>query len=133
VEACFAKTRERGFPGRDFAYVAATGDADSVAGKTGIFYSMTCHAGGASRLFPETMSVLDTGSLYMWAMKLDGKGKVVAYKMTSQCASGMGQFLENIGHYLGITAVGERGRQVKEDEPFSTPPCPPSCYMLQNI
>ncbi len=102
VEACFAKAQGQGFAGRAFSYIAATGDTDSVSQRTGIFYGMTCHAGGARHFFPETMSVLDMGALSMRAMKLDNRGKVVAHKMTSQCASGTGQFLENIGRYLGI-------------------------------
>ena len=36
------------------------------------------------------------------------RGKVLGYKMTSQCASGSGQFLENIARYLGV-AVEEIG------------------------
>jgi len=34
---------------------------------------------------------------------IDGRAKVLGYRMTSQCASGSGQFLENICRYLGIT------------------------------
>jgi benzoyl-CoA reductase subunit D len=33
---------------------------------------------------------------------MDERGKVLGYRMTSQCASGSGQFLENISRYLGI-------------------------------
>jgi benzoyl-CoA reductase subunit D len=33
---------------------------------------------------------------------MDARAKVLAYRMTSQCASGSGQFLENIGRYLGV-------------------------------
>jgi benzoyl-CoA reductase subunit D len=33
---------------------------------------------------------------------MDERGKVLGYKMTSQCASGSGQFLENIARYLGV-------------------------------
>jgi benzoyl-CoA reductase subunit D len=34
---------------------------------------------------------------------MNDRGKVLGYRMTSQCASGSGQFLENIGRYLGVT------------------------------
>ncbi len=34
---------------------------------------------------------------------MDERAKVLGYRMTSQCASGSGQFLENICRYLGIT------------------------------
>jgi benzoyl-CoA reductase subunit D len=36
------------------------------------------------------------------AFAIDERSKVLSYKMTSQCASGSGQFLENIARYLGI-------------------------------
>jgi benzoyl-CoA reductase subunit D len=102
VEACFAKAKAAGFPKEDFAYIAATGEGEAVRGATGYFYSMTCQARGAKHFFPETISVLDLGALHLRALQLDSKGKVLAYKMTSQCASGTGQFLENIARYLGI-------------------------------
>jgi benzoyl-CoA reductase subunit D len=34
---------------------------------------------------------------------MDARAKVLSYRMTSQCASGSGQFLENIARYLGVT------------------------------
>jgi benzoyl-CoA reductase subunit D len=36
-------------------------------------------------------------------MKFDARSRVLAYRMTNQCASGSGQFLENVARYLGIT------------------------------
>ncbi|HSK39807.1 MAG TPA: BadF/BadG/BcrA/BcrD ATPase family protein, partial [Arenibaculum sp.] len=39
---------------------------------------------------------------------VDERGRVLGYRMTSQCASGSGQFIENIGRYLGV-AVEEIG------------------------
>jgi benzoyl-CoA reductase subunit D len=69
---------------------------------TGHFYSMTTHARGAIYLDPESRAALDIGALHGRAIQIDGRGKVLSYKMTSQCASGSGQFLENIARYLGI-------------------------------
>jgi len=60
---------------------------------------------------------LDVGALHGRAISLDQRGKVLSYKMTSQCASGSGQFLENIARYLGI-AQDEIGNLSKEaDDP----------------
>ncbi len=84
------------------AYVASTGDAESLKFATGHFYSMTTHGRGAIYLCPEARAVLDIGALNGRAIKVDESGKVLSYKMTSQCASGSGQFLENIARYLGI-------------------------------
>jgi benzoyl-CoA reductase subunit D len=83
-------------------YVATTGDGERVPFHTGHFYSMTTHARGAIHLDPESRAALDVGSLHGRAISIDGRGKVLSYKMTSQCASGSGQFLENIARYLGI-------------------------------
>src|SRR3974390_1935187 len=87
---------------KDVDYVATTGEAESVPFHTGHFYSMTTHGRGAIHLEPESRSALDCGALHGRAIAIDERGKVLSYKMTSQCASGSGQFLENIARYLGI-------------------------------
>jgi len=89
-------------------YVATTGEAEEISFATGHFYGMTAHARGALYLEPRARAVLDVGALHARAVAMDGRGRVVAYKMTSQCASGSGQFLENIARYLGVTS-GEIG------------------------
>lgn len=83
-------------------YVASTGEGDAVPFRTGHFYSMTTHARGALYLDPEARAVLDIGALHARAIRIDARGKVLAHRMTSQCASGTGQFLENIARYLGV-------------------------------
>ena len=102
ADAYDALVREAGLRREDVAYVASTGDGESLAFHTGHFYSMTTHARGAIHLDPETRWVVDVGALHGRAIRTDGRGKVLTYRMTSQCASGSGQFLENIARYLGI-------------------------------
>jgi benzoyl-CoA reductase subunit D len=63
---------------------------------------MTTHARGATYLQPGINAVIDIGALHGRAISTDERGKVLTYKMTSQCASGSGQFLENIARYLGV-------------------------------
>ena len=92
----------------DIAYVATTGEGENVKFATGHFYSMTTHARGGIFLHPEARAVVDVGALNGRAIYIDDRGKVLSYKMTSQCASGSGQFLENIARYLGV-AVEEIG------------------------
>ena len=84
-------------------YVASTGDSDAVPFRTGHFYGMTAHARGACFLDPECRAVVDVGALHARAIKMDARGKVLGHRMTSQCASGSGQFVENIARYLGVT------------------------------
>lgn len=101
----------------DVAYVASTGDAENLKFSTGHFYSMTTHGRGAVFLNPNARSVLDIGALNGRAIKVDGSGKVISYKMTSQCASGSGQFLENIARYLGIAQDEIGSLSQKADDP----------------
>lgn len=92
----------------DVAYIATTGEGENVKFATGHFYSMTTHARGGVFLEPTARAVVDIGALNGRAIYVDERGKVLSYKMTSQCASGSGQFLENIARYLGV-AVEEIG------------------------
>jgi len=113
---------EAGVAPNDLDYVASTGDGDAVAFRTGHFYSMTTHARGALYLAPEARAVLDIGALHARAIRLDGRGKVLAHRMTSQCASGSGQFLENIARYLGVSLedVGEVSLSASRSEAVSS-------------
>src|SRR3974390_1193685 len=93
---------DAGLAERESDYVPSTGEGESIPFHTGHFYSMTTHARGAIFLDREARSALDVGALHGRAISIDERGKVLTYKMTSQCASGSGQFLENIARYLGI-------------------------------
>ncbi|MDP6709016.1 MAG: benzoyl-CoA reductase subunit D [Alphaproteobacteria bacterium] len=112
---------EAGVAADEVAYVATTGEGENVAFRTGHFYSMTTHARGGVYLTPGVQAVLDVGALHGRAISIDEHGKVLAYKMTSQCASGSGQFLENISRYLGVTVdeVGELSQEADAPEKVS--------------
>jgi benzoyl-CoA reductase subunit D len=102
--------------------VATTGEGEGVPFHTGHFYSMTTHARGAIYLDPQARAALDVGALHGRAISIDERGKVLSYKMTSQCASGSGQFLENIARYLGIAQdeIGSLSRQAGNPEVVSS-------------
>lgn len=87
----------------DIAYLASTGEGDLVKRKRGHFYGMTTHAKGANFFFPDAKTVVDMGALYVRAVKISEGARVQDYKMTGQCASGSGQFVENISRYLGLS------------------------------
>lgn len=108
LEGRDAVLEEAGLSLDDIDYTATTGEGENVAFATGHFYSMTTHARGGVFLEPDTNAVVDIGALNGRAIYVDERGKVLSYKMTSQCASGSGQFLENIARYLGV-AVEEIG------------------------
>jgi len=105
----------------DFHYIATTGEGEDIEFATGHFYGMTTHARGALYLEPRTTAVLDAGALHARAMAVDPRGRVLDYKMTSQCASGSGQFLENIARYLGVSQaeIGDLSLQSENPEKVS--------------
>ena len=79
---------------------------------------MTSHARGAHFLLPEARTVLGVGARHARAIRMDERAKVLGHKMTGQCASGTGQFIENIARYLGVplAEVGEIALQATEPE-----------------
>ncbi len=102
----------------DIAYLASTGEGHLVKRKRGHFYGMTSHAKGGHFLCPEAKTVVDLGALFVRAIKITDQARVLDYKMTGQCASGSGQFLENISRYLGLSIeeVGEISLQSQNPE-----------------
>jgi benzoyl-CoA reductase subunit D len=113
---------ERNLKPAEVAYVATTGEGENVRFATGHFYSMTTHARGGVYLNPTARAVVDIGALNGRAIYVDERGKVLAYKMTSQCASGSGQFLENIARYLGVAVeeIGPLSRTSQNPEKVSS-------------
>ena len=102
---------------RELAYVATTGEGELVDFRRGHFYSMTTHARGALFLAPETRAVVDVGALHAKAILIDWRSKVLNHRMTSQCAAGSGQFLENISRYLGVSVEEIGSLSLEADDP----------------
>jgi benzoyl-CoA reductase subunit D len=111
---------KKGLKYSDIAYVASTGEGEMVEHKKGHFYSMTTHARGGKYLSGQARTVVDMGALYVRAIKINEQGRVIDYKMTGQCASGSGQFIENISRYLGL-AIEEVGDISLQSENPETP------------
>jgi benzoyl-CoA reductase subunit D len=111
----------------DLAYVATTGEGELVRFRTGHFYGMTTHARGGLFLEPAARAVLDVGALHCRAVAIDERSKVLGYRMTSQCASGSGQFLENICRYLGVSLEEIGPLSLLADRPE---PCSSICAVL---
>ncbi len=106
----------------EIAYTASTGEGELVDFRRGHFYGMTTHARGAVFLLPGTVAVIDIGALHARTMRIDARSRVLEYRMTSQCASGSGQFLENVARYLGIMLedVGPLSCEAKNPESVSS-------------
>jgi len=123
-DACLA---EVGLERDAFDYIATTGEGEMAPFRTGHFYGMTTHARGGVFLDPEARAVLDIGALHARAILMDERAKVLGNRMTSQCASGSGQFLENICRYLGITIEEIGPLSLEADDPE---PCSSICAVL---
>lgn len=106
----------------EVCYLASTGEGELVEFRRGHFYGMTAHARGAIFLMPEVRAVLDVGALHARGMRVDERSRVLGYRMTSQCASGSGQFLENVARYLGIALddVGPLSTKAAKPEAVSS-------------
>jgi benzoyl-CoA reductase subunit D len=109
--------REAGTSADALGYVATTGEGEAIPFRTGHFYGMTTHARGGLFLDPEARAVLDMGALHTRAVAMDDRSKVLGYRMTSQCASGSGQFLENIARYLGVSLEEVGSLSLQADHP----------------
>lgn len=116
-ESIEAVLEQTGLKREEIDYIATTGEGENIEDATGHFYTMTTHAKGALYLNPEARAVLDIGALNGRAISIDGRSKVLNYRMTSQCASGSGQFLENIARYLGIAQDEIGGLSVTSTSP----------------
>lgn len=108
---------EAGVEQESLGYIATTGEGEIVSFRTGHFYGMTTHARGAMFLEPGVDACIDIGALHARAILMDERAKVLGYRMTSQCASGSGQFLENISRYLGVTMEEIGALSLEADEP----------------
>ncbi len=121
-EALAAALAQVGLAQTELDYIATTGEGEAVRCRTGHFYGMTTHARGALFLDPQARSIIDIGALHARAVQMDERAKVLGYRMTSQCASGSGQFLENICRYLGVTIeeIGPLSLQSAQPEACSS-------------
>ncbi|MBP6715654.1 MAG: benzoyl-CoA reductase subunit D [Acidobacteria bacterium] len=119
--------KEAGVSAADVTYVATTGEGETIPFRTGHFYGMTTHSRGGLFLEPEARAIIDMGALHTRAVAMDGRGKVLGYRMTSQCASGSGQFLENIARYLGVSLEEVGALSLQADAPET---CSSICAVL---
>jgi len=111
----------------DVHYVVGTG-----YGRVNVSFSqraiteIACHARGANFMYgPTIKTVLDMGGQDCKAIRVDEKGKVVAFLMNDKCAAGTGRGMEVFADLLGvhITKVGEMSLQVEEEPPTVSSTC----------
>jgi predicted CoA-substrate-specific enzyme activase len=102
-ETLAAAAREAGVAASDVAYTVATGFGRHQVKVGDVKVTdLTAAARGATLLFPRTRTILDVGGQTMKASRLDGRGRVAAFRLNDKCAAGTGAFLEKTARYLGF-------------------------------
>jgi predicted CoA-substrate-specific enzyme activase len=64
---------------------------------------ISCHAKGASLVFPGTKVVIDIGGQDTKVIKVGEKGEVIDFCMNDKCAAGTGRFLASAAEVMGIS------------------------------
>ncbi len=111
----------------DIQYVVGTGYGRvNVPFAKRAITEIACHARGANYMYgPTIKTVLDMGGQDCKAIRVDERGKVVAFLMNDKCAAGTGRGMEVFADLLGvhITKVGEMSLQVEEEPPMVSSTC----------
>jgi len=87
---------------------------------------IACHARGANWMYgPSVRTVLDMGGQDCKAIKIDEKGKVVAFLMNDNCAAGTGRGMEVFADLLGVPIqdVGSMSFRAAEEPPPVSSTC----------
>jgi len=104
-------------------YVGATGYGRyTVPFRHAQMTELTAHAQAAVHLFPDTRTILDIGGQDIKAIKVDGGGRVKAFRLNDKCAAGTGAFLEKTARYLGLTTedIGPYAMRAKSPKAISS-------------
>lgn len=94
----------------DMAYVLATGyGRNSLMGLADKQMSeLSCHAKGASFLFPDVHTVIDIGGQDVKVLRVEN-GMMTNFQMNDKCAAGTGRFLDVMARVLEVK-VSDLGR-----------------------
>ena len=107
----------------DVTYVASTGyGRHTVPFRNTQLTELTAHAHAAVHLFPDTRTILDIGGQDIKAIRVDGDGRVKAFRLNDKCAAGTGAFLEKTARYLGLTTddIGPYATRSTNPKPVSS-------------
>lgn len=98
-----AALREAGLSRTDISRTIATGyGASAVDFADRTVTDISCHAAGIHYLFHTAKTVVDIGSQFTRAMRLDGEGRVTNFVQNEKCAGGSGKFLQVMARILHI-------------------------------
>jgi len=96
--------RTAGLKREEVAYIVGTGYGryKVTFGDTQIT-EISCHARGASNIFPGTRTVIDMGGQDAKGIKVGEGGEVKDFVMNDKCAAGTGRFLGNAADVLSLS------------------------------
>lgn len=121
--AFHAACRQAGLAADAVGFVVGTGYGRyKIAFGHAQMTEITCHARGASFVFPNTRTVIDMGGQDSKAISVGPEGDVRDFVMNDKCAAGTGRFLANAAEVLGITLdeVGELAMQATRPVKITT-------------
>ena len=74
---------------------------------------ITCLAKGVHLLLPDSRTIIDIGGQDTKVIRIDDRGRVVAFDMNDKCAAGTGRFLEVMAGALNVDleTMGDRSLQ----------------------
>ena len=109
-----AVLEEAGMKREDMDYILATGygrnSLEDFADHQ--MSELSCHAKGASYLFPEVRTVIDIGGQDVKVMRVEN-GAMTNFQMNDKCAAGTGRFLDVMARILevDVNELGTLGAQ----------------------
>ena len=107
----------------DIANTVATGYGGSnVSIAHRLVTDISCQSRGIFHLFPSVRTVVDIGGQFSRVIKLDDRGRAIAFLMSEKCAGGSGRFLQIIAHVLQIDLeeIGPLSLKSKKKINFNT-------------
>lgn len=109
---------DAGLVSGDVSYVVGTGYGRYrvTFGDTQVT-EISCHARGASQMFPATRSVLDMGGQDTKAILVNERGEVLDFSMNDKCAAGTGRFLGAAAAALDIPLDGLGPTALRAERP----------------
>lgn len=123
-ERCMAEALlKAGLKQENVAYVVGTGYGRyKVTCGDAQITEISCHARGASYLFPRTRTVIDMGGQDAKGIKVGEGGDVKDFVMNDKCAAGTGRFLANAAEALGLPLddIGEISLKAKNPVRLTT-------------
>lgn len=83
---------------------------------------ISCHAAGVRHFFPGARTVVDIGSQFSKAIKLDQAGRIANFVLNEKCAGGSGKFLQVIARILriGVEEIGALSLGATKPVDFTT-------------